>query len=606
MNSSGRWTSLAARVGWQTAGAAALLCLHGVLLAVSAARHSPTLDEVGHLPAGICIWEIGRFDLYCVNPPLVKMVAAAPVWMDGPILDWRSFSDAPGARPEWSIGADFVRANGERSFWYFTAARWACIPFSIVGGWVCFRWARELYGPLSGLMALSLWCFSPNILGWGATINPDAGAAAMGVLAGYCLWRWLQDGSWGRAAAAGFALGLAELTKSTWLLLFPLWPLLWLLVRRTSPAARRGREALQLGFILLLGLYVLNLGYGFEGTLRRLGDYEFVSRMLTGRESTADGSPAGNRFAATWLASVPVPLPAPEVIGIDLQKRDFEERKWSYRNGEWKNGGWWYYYGYALLLKEPLGTWLLAILAGILLLRDRRYSAAWRDELVLLVPALAVLVLVSSQTGFSRYLRYVLPCFPFAYIWISRIARSVALKNRVLAGVAAAAWTWSVVSSLLIYPHSLSYFNELAGGPEEGHRYLIDANIDWGQDLLDLRRWYAAHPEARPLRAAVYSMLPLEAFGIETQGAPPPGPTSETDLGRLTADEGLRLGPQPGWHALSIHRLHDRDGSYDYFLHEFKPVEVIGYSIYVYHLSIGEANRVRRKLGLPELAETGP
>ena len=38
----------------------------------------------------------------------------------------------------------------------------------------------------------------------------------------------------------------------------------------------------------------------------------------------------------------------------------------------------------------------------------------------------------------------------------------------------------AVGSSLAIYPHSLSYFNELAGGPTKGHYHLIDSNIDWG------------------------------------------------------------------------------------------------------------------------------
>lgn len=38
---------------------------------------SPTDDETAHLPAGVSYWQFGRFDLYPVNPPLVKLVAAA-------------------------------------------------------------------------------------------------------------------------------------------------------------------------------------------------------------------------------------------------------------------------------------------------------------------------------------------------------------------------------------------------------------------------------------------------------------------------------------------------------------------------------------------------
>lgn len=46
--------------------------------------------------------------------------------------------------------------------------------------------------------------------------------------------------------------------------------------------------------------------------------------------------------------------------------------------------------------------------------------------------------------------------------------------------------TWFVVSSLCIYPHSLSYFNELIGGPVHGPRHLLGSNVDWGQDLYYL------------------------------------------------------------------------------------------------------------------------
>ena len=39
-----------------------------------------------------------------------------------------------------------------------------------------------------------------------------------------------------------------------------------------------------------------------------------------------------------------------------------------------------------------------------------------------------------------------------------------------------------------MYPHFLAYFNELAGGPRQGYRVLVDSNLDWGQGLKDLSR----------------------------------------------------------------------------------------------------------------------
>jgi 4-amino-4-deoxy-L-arabinose transferase-like glycosyltransferase len=207
---------------------AGLLLVHAGLLAYGGAVHSPAIDEVGHMAAGLSHWELGKFDLYHVNPPLVRMVAAVPVRFAQPKYDWSQFSDAPGARSEFPIGRDFITANGERSFWFFTWARWACIPFSLLGGYVCFRWARELYGDWSGLLALTLWCFEPNILANAQMITPDTGATALGLTAAYVFWKWLKQPGWLLALGAGFALGLALLTKTTWIILFALWPALWL------------------------------------------------------------------------------------------------------------------------------------------------------------------------------------------------------------------------------------------------------------------------------------------------------------------------------------------------------------------------------------------
>jgi hypothetical protein len=298
------------------------------------------------------------------------------------------------------------------------------------------------------------------------------------------------------------------------------------------------------------------------------------------------------------LGEIPIPLPKHYVTGLDLQKLDFEEGKWSYLNGEWKLGGWWYYYLEALLLKEPLGSWVLLILAFLVSCIWRKvYSAGWRNELVLLAPAVVVFVLVSSQTGFSRYLRYVLPCFPFVFIWISKLAQSFESRQWKVVAPTIAALVCSVGSSLSVYPYSMSYFNELAGGPKNGHRYLIDANIDWGQDIWHLKRWYDQHRQARPLRGKLHSFVDSNFFEMDL-GEPPRGPTPAFP-GTDPAD----VGPQPGWYAMSVHRLHERDGRYDYFLKFFKPTTMIGYSIYIYHIRPEEARRARTAMGLLKLEE---
>jgi hypothetical protein len=76
---------------------------------------------------------------------------------------------------------------------------------------------------------------------------------------------------------------------------------------------------------------------------------------------------------------------------------------------------------------------------------------------------------------------------------------------------------WTTASSLWHFPHSLSYFHEFAGGPDNGAAHLIDSNLDWGQDLFFLKKWCDEHPEARPLYLAYFGGFDPKAAGIDYQ-----------------------------------------------------------------------------------------
>ncbi len=524
-----------------------LLVIHSGLLAYSAYVHSPTLNEPGHLVAGLSHWKFGRFELYRVNPPLVRMVAALPVMAVGYEEDWSGFYEGPGARPVFPMGEDFVAANGERSFFLFMIARWACIPFSWIGAITCYLWARDLYGRPAGVMACVLWCFEPNTLAHASLITADVGGTALGVAACYTFWKWLKNPTWMQALLTGVVLGLAELCKTTLILFYPLWPVLWLIYRWPDHTAMQVRdwfrEAGMLALRMAIGLYILNVGYGFEDTCKPLGEFHFVSDLFTGRESSNATQEAGNestsvskppfqnshnRYAAMPLGNIPVPFPKNYLLGIDIQQRDFENYvRPSYLRGKWQDYGWWYYYLYAAAIKVPLGTWLLSLIVAAAILASRRKNPrrgtiAFRDGFVLLMPPLVIFVVCSAKTGFSEHFRYVLPCFPFVFIGIACFSPTylhlfkkntvdssgqmavasnsgVCHTSRFFGSYAASILLlWSFASSLWIYPHSLSYFNEVVGGPLNGAEHLLGSSVDSGQDLRYLKRWLDGHPESKP------------------------------------------------------------------------------------------------------------
>lgn len=563
---------------WQQATVVFLLIVHTLLLGRISVVNAPVYDEIAHLPSGLSHWRFGNFSLYRVNPPLIRTIAASPLLISTPEEDWTGYSETSYSRPEFAVGRRFMDANGSKALWYFTLGRGSQIVVSLMGGLICYFWARDLFGASSGLLALSLWCFDPNILAWGATITPDAGAASFGAAAGYTFWRWLKSPTWANVAIACLALGLAELTKSTWILLFGLFPLMWLIWRFSNRGLDIPKpKANQLAVILLGGVYLLNMGYGFEKSFQQLGDFEFISHTLGG--PAAHETP-GNRFRDTWMASIPVPVPANYLSGMDVQKYDFEVGKWSYLCGETKRGGWWYYYLAAMAVKIPLGAIALFVMAIGLVAWRSEFRPSFCDAMVLLIPAIAILLLVSSQTGFNRYLRYVLPAFPFLFIFASSVGRALELRKTGLSIACIVCLLASIVSSLSIFPHSMSYFNWAAGGPAGGHRYLLDANIDWGQDLWELKRYLDKHPEVKPIHFAYFGFASPDHAGIEWKEVPK---LLESEIG----PDGPEL--EPGWYAISVNHLYgykhyeNDEPVYTYF-QRFTPVAKAGYSIYIYRI----------------------
>jgi hypothetical protein len=553
-----------------------IVVLHAALLAYCSWTYSPTIDEPAHLASGIDHWRTGEFRAYCVNPHFPRMIAALPVLL---LASEEQLNGVPPrsetiSRPEFLMGRDLVDAWGPDIFPLMTLARLGCLVFSIMGGLGCYLWAKWLYGQSAGYVALCLWCFLPEVLGHGALVTADVPAAAAGAWAGWTFCMYLKDRTWQNALRAGLAMGLALLTKSTWIVLFAIWPLLWgasfCYGMERHPRRNWKRELSEIIILLATGWFLLNLGYGFQGTFQRLGDYRFDSAALSGETGPRwkPRSGHGNRFHHSPLRHLPVPLPRDYLLGIDLQKRDFEHWRPTYLAGDVHPDGVWYFYLYAGIVKLPLG---FLILLGVRLLMWTLPAATVHSsdadvprgakritpgrappqgthrtpcELVLIVVPTVLLVIASSM-GSLAYFRYLMPIWPFLIVWISSLARPAGRKPALARCVVLLPLGWMIGSSLWTYPHSLSYFNEAAGGPRNGHEHLIDSHLDWGQDLLLLKAWYDRHPQVTRLYLAYRGPVNPHHAGIDFELPP------TTSAGTNPEDSG----PPPGWYAISIHLL---------------------------------------------------
>jgi hypothetical protein len=545
-----------------------LLLVPWSLAVLSQVQEAPTIDEVVHLPAGVSYWQKGTFKFYPHNPPLVKLIAAAPVVLAGPETD-RMYAWPP-SRPHWqerepnkaALGHVFQEDNAARYFELFAGARLLMPTFGLIGGLAVFSWSRRLFGDLGGLLSLALWSFCPNVLAHTRLITTDVAATSLGCLATFQFWTYLNRPTWRRAIIAGLALGVAQLTKFSMLLLLGIWPMMavirLLLTREPSGLKALLRMGLQGWLIVFLAVLTINASYSFEEPGKPLGSFRFMSSPLAvwrDRPLRADPSEIQsnvlyarirearvNRFADGPLAKLPVPLPAFYVSGFDEQKLE-ADGVWArfldptladtplddprgrrlagypvYLDGKLAQESWSHYYLMCLLYKVPEGTLALSIASLILLVGVRRSRAAWADELaVYLVPAVTFGA-ISLGTNINIGLRYVLPILPYVFIGIGRLVPwCVGLSTiwrRLAGGAIGLALVGTIAASLAAFPHYLAYFNWASGGRNRGAEHLIDSNLDWGQDLLGLHAWLRKHAPGEPVGIAYFGQINPDVFAV--------------------------------------------------------------------------------------------
>lgn len=549
---------------------ALLLSIHAILLGWSAAWNSATFDEPAHLAAGVEYWRHGDFSIYSLSPPLIRLIGAAiPVLAGAKAPSPKPFASEPIVSRHWLYQNAFVYDNFDHFAEYLLLARLSLIPLSLLAAWVTYRWASLLYGPTAGLVACALYCFNPCVLAHASLMTTDAGCTATMVLAAYLWWRYCQAPSAWRFAAVCAALVAANLCKFTAVLL---WPVILVMAvpMLASGGSVRLRKILAGGIgSFLVTFLAINALYGFHGTGQPMGSFDFQSSFM---EHVQQKLP--------W--HFPAPLPRDILLGMDAQKQDTQGGYPAFLFGELYRGSKWYYYPAALACKLPVSVMILGALAAATLLAgglDRK-SPGLPDELAfleaLLIFSVGVLLLSDVNIG----TRYLLPAFPLAAIFISRLwarrSPPVAInpKRSTLRWVRNILLAVACIEPLLVAPRFLTYINLAAGGPSNGWRLLADSDFDWGQGLLDLRQWMDDNNVQR-IWLAYYGLEDPAAYGVNYSSNP-----DDLDYAAVSASnlDGLA-------NRMTINS-HERIRIYIAFhnsLAKKPPVAVVGNTIFIYH-----------------------
>ena len=525
-----------------------------------------TWDEPAHVAAGMEWLDKWQYEYENFHPPLARIMAALGLFLKG--VRGNNESSI------WVEGQKILLANHEYEK-NLTLARVGILPFFVLASMVVALWAHLYGGALTCLISVMLFTTLPAILGHAGLATMDMAFAATLALALWALDMWLCSPTPIRSAVLGSAAGLAVLSKFPALIFLPACAGTMILIYAFGLTKEVPSNLGSVNIVRWIkpavvasvaGLAVIWGGYRFS-----IHWIEAANRPHTMLDRIFGIS--GQLHNLAYYILEHSPIPAPEFVNGLLKFADRNELGHpDYFLGQVRTNGWWYYFPVLLVFKTPLPFLFLSVCGLLCLVKQTRTNS---PKLRLLSPAVFLFTILglSSQTHVNNGTRHVLVVYPLMAVLAGYGASySCSLRGRLrLFGrtMVIVLVSWQLASSLSAHPDYIAYFNELAGNhPEE---IVVDSDLDWGQDLKRL---------AKALKSRGIKELWIKYNGSVFLTNPEFGLPSIREL-------------QPyqhvsGWIAISV--LHLKTGlkkaPYDQFLwlDQFKPVDKIGKSIWLYNI----------------------
>jgi 4-amino-4-deoxy-L-arabinose transferase-like glycosyltransferase len=463
-----------------------LLAVQAVQMAFVVHRESLTFDEGDHIFAGYMMLHTGDYGLNPEHPPLVKMLAALPLlgrdlWV--PPLQGRDFKTEA-----YLDGRDFLARNDGGSQHLVFRMRLTAGLLSLGLSLLVFLAGREWFGSAAGLIAMALVSFDPNILAHSALVTTDMGVTLFFLAAIYAFYRYVKQPSMVRLLLAGVAAGLLLATKHSGILIGPMLVLLIGWEVFVAPRGSRVKLALRLSralaVIVVVGVLVLWCFYGFRYAARPAG--------LQLSTSLADYAAPLGPFKSTVIllfARFHI-LPESYLMGLVDVKRVAEFYPTFIFGKVYAHGVWWYFPA-AILIKTTLGMLALVAMAAWAMLIGRLRKG--RELAFILIPW-AVYLVVAMVSGMNIGARHILPLYALAAILGAGGIVALAAESRRWVWVGAALVLAHLASALTVFPNYMAYANQAWGGPKNVHTLLSDANVDWAQQLIQVKQWQDNHP----------------------------------------------------------------------------------------------------------------
>ena len=452
---------------------------------------SLVVDEVPHIGAGYSYIKSLEYRLNPEHPPLIKDLA-------GIAISWLSFTDAPFNIPDWTdavngqwnFGRTLIFNSGIDPDLVKTFARLPMFCVFILLAWFIWKWTRERYGNRAGIIALILFSFSPTVLAHNRLVATDMGAAAGVVFATYFFVRFLRNQKPKTFWIAVLALGLALLTKFSMILLGPYFILIATIYEIRQKSSWQVIFKL-IGKTIILGIAAMCL-IVWPFYVIHTANYSVQQQMHDATGILLTHSDGLLKSTILWISDKPILRPFGQwLLGISMVMQRALGNSVIYWMGDIVPNGGPLYFPIVYLLKEPLVWWVFVAIAivGFSIHRKSEIRSLKSDDWIWATWILLYWI-VSIGSSLNIGIRHLLPVYPFTIMLVS--GRVAQYKSRIATAIISILLLLYIAYAFFAWPNYLSYFNKIAGGSSGGYRYVVDSNLDWGQDGKRFGKWIIA------------------------------------------------------------------------------------------------------------------
>ncbi|MBU3964615.1 glycosyltransferase family 39 protein [Patescibacteria group bacterium] len=565
---------------------------------LSSRNMSLTMDEKAHIPSGYSYLAFMDYRLNPEHPPLAKDLAALPLLFLDLNFPTEHKSWTEDINGQWDSGSEFIFNSGNDPDQIIFWTRLPMMILLVFLAWFLFFWVKKIGGNKAGLMALALFSFSPTFLAHGRLVTTDV-AAVLGFLIATYFWvNFLKNPTRKNVFIAGIILGIALCLKFSLILLIPSFALItivYALLSGNNHSKNKLKSVLSyIGKATIAGIialvFVIWPIYQFH-----ILNYPIEKQVSDTQHILGDQLPA--RITAK-AASIPILRPVAQyALGLLMATQRVAGGNTVYFLGEVNNQAWKEYFPTMYLLKAPLAFHILTLIVLALWLifirkfgsfkKSIKRSFEWTRGHIAEFSLLVILIVywfTSIIGNLNIGVRHILPVFPIMYIFISvgffRLTNELRKREIKIAlnVVMAILMLWYIIASLAAFPHYISYYNELAGGSENGYKYAVDSNYDWGQDLKRLADFVEKNN--------------IEGINVSYFG----GDNPSYRLGDKLIGTSIYKDPadNKGWIAISATFLQEgrakavagfkQNTTGFEWLNNFEPVGRAGYSIFIYNI----------------------